>query len=130
MVAEGRPFRGVLYAGLMLTPEGPKLLEYNVRFGDPECQVLMMRLTSDVLPALIAAADGALDTISLRWRDDAAVVVVMVAEGYPGPYRKGTAIRGLGEAEGEDVTRSEEHTSELQSLMRISYAVFCLKKKK
>ncbi|HET8727590.1 MAG TPA: phosphoribosylamine--glycine ligase [Alphaproteobacteria bacterium] len=104
MKAEGRPFRGVLYAGLMLTPDGPKLLEYNVRFGDPECQVLMMRLRSDILPALIASADGALRNVDLRWRDDAAVVVVMAAKGYPGAYEKGTPIRGLDAAAGEDVT--------------------------
>lgn len=99
MKAEGAPFKGVLYAGLMLTPEGPRLLEYNVRFGDPECQALMVRLKSDILPALIASADGALSTIDLRWREDAAIVVVMASKGYPGAYRKGTPIGGLEEAE-------------------------------
>lgn len=99
MKAEGAPFKGVLYAGLMLTPEGPKLLEYNVRFGDPECQALMVRLKSDILPALIASADGALSTVDLRWRDDAAIVVVMASKGYPGAYRKGTPVRGLEDAE-------------------------------
>lgn len=98
MKAEGAPFKGVLYAGLMLTPDGPKLLEYNVRFGDPECQALMARLKSDILPALIASADGALSTVDLRWRDEAAIVVVMASKGYPGAYRKGTPIRGLEEA--------------------------------
>ncbi len=103
MEQEGRPFRGVLYAGLILTAEGPKLLEYNVRFGDPECQVLMMRLKSDLLTTLIACTDGSLDSLTLRWRDDKAVVVVMAAKGYPGAYRKGTPIRGLDEAAGEGV---------------------------
>ena len=95
----GTPFTGVLYAGLMLTPDGPKLLEYNVRFGDPECQVLMARLASDLVPALVAACDGALNRISLRWRDDAAVVVVMAADGYPDQPVTGTLIAGLDGAE-------------------------------
>jgi len=95
MAAEGRTFKGVLYAGLMLTAEGPKLLEYNVRFGDPECQVLCVRLMSDLLPALIAAADGVLRSFQLRWYDHAALTVVMAAEGYPETYQKGTEIRGL-----------------------------------
>ena len=79
----------------MLTADGPKLLEYNVRFGDPECQVLMMRLMSDILPALIAATDGLLTTFDLRWYDQPAITVVMAANGYPGPYAKGTPIGGL-----------------------------------
>jgi phosphoribosylamine---glycine ligase len=95
MAAEGRPFKGVLYAGLMLTHSGPKLLEYNVRFGDPECQVLCLRLMSDLLPALIASAEGALARFHLRWQPKAALTVVMAAKGYPGDYRKGTEIRGL-----------------------------------
>ncbi len=95
MAAEGAPFTGVLYAGLMLTDEGPKLLEYNVRFGDPECQVLMVRLRSDILPALVAACDGVLGTFNLRWSDDAALTVVMATEGYPGAYAKGSEINGL-----------------------------------
>lgn len=95
MAAEGTPFSGVLYAGLMLTEEGPKLLEYNVRFGDPECQVLMLRLRSDILPALVAACDGMLETFNLRWSDDVALTVVMAAKGYPGDYAKGSEIRGL-----------------------------------
>ncbi len=95
MAAEGRPFKGVLYAGLMLTAAGPKLLEYNVRFGDPECQVLCVRLMSDLLPALIAAAEGVLRSFHLRWYDKAALTVVMAAKGYPDTYRKGTEIRGL-----------------------------------
>ncbi len=95
MAAEGRPFKGVLYAGLMLTADGPKLLEYNVRFGDPECQVLCVRLMSDLLPALIATADGQLRNFQLRWLDKAALTVVMAARGYPDAYRKGTAIGGV-----------------------------------
>ncbi|MFI5017443.1 MAG: phosphoribosylamine--glycine ligase [Dongiales bacterium] len=95
MVATGQPFKGVLYAGVMLTKAGPKLLEYNTRFGDPECQVMCLRLMSDLLPALLASADGALDKFQLRWQPKAALTVVMAAEGYPGPYKKGTEIRGL-----------------------------------
>jgi phosphoribosylamine--glycine ligase len=95
MKAEGCAYKGVLYAGLMLMDTGPKLLEYNVRFGDPECQVLMTRLMSDVLPALIASADGVLDSFDLRWYDEAALTVVMAAEGYPGAYEKGTEIKGI-----------------------------------
>ena len=96
MAAEGCPYQGVLFAGLMVDEKGPKLLEYNVRFGDPECQVLMTRLMSDVLPALIAAADGVLDTFDLRWYDDeVALTVVMASEGYPGDYEKGTEIKGI-----------------------------------
>ncbi len=98
MAAEGRPFKGVLYAGLMLTADGPKLLEYNVRFGDPECQVLCVRLMSDLLPALIASHDGQLGNFHLRWHDKAALTVVMAAKGYPEAYRKGTEIRGLEQA--------------------------------
>jgi phosphoribosylamine--glycine ligase len=98
MAREGHPFKGVLFAGLMLTADGPKLLEYNVRFGDPECQVLCVRLMSDLLPALLAACDGVLDRFHLRWRADAALTVVMATRGYPGDYAKGSAIRGLDRA--------------------------------
>jgi phosphoribosylamine--glycine ligase len=98
MKAEGHPYKGVLYAGLMIGRDGPKLLEYNVRFGDPECQVLMPRLKSDLLPALIAAADGVLKNVDLRWYDDAALTVVMAANGYPGSYEKGSVIGGLEDA--------------------------------
>ncbi len=94
----GAPYRGVLYAGLMITAEGPKLIEYNVRFGDPECQVLMLRLKSDLVPALLAARDGMLKSFDLRWYEDAALTVVMAAKGYPGAYRKGSLIEGLDEA--------------------------------
>ena len=95
MAARGTPFKGVLFAGLMVGPEGPKLIEYNVRFGDPETQVLMMRLTSDLLAAMVATADGVLDHFDLRWRSDAALTVVLAAKGYPGVPEKGTEIRGL-----------------------------------
>lgn len=98
MAAEGRPFTGVLFAGVMIGKDGPKLLEFNVRFGDPECQVLMARMTSDLLPVLLAAAEGRLAGVTLEWRDEAAMVVVMAAKGYPGGYHKNTVIRGLDEA--------------------------------
>jgi len=91
----GTPFTGVLYAGLMITADGPKLIEYNVRFGDPECQVLMMRLKDDLLTALMACAAGALDRVSLRWHDDAALTVVMASKGYPGEFTTGSRIGGL-----------------------------------
>ncbi len=99
MQKRGTPFRGVLFAGLMITKDGPKLIEYNARFGDPETQVLMMRLRSDLLAALIATADGVLDCFALRWSDDVALTVVMAAEGYPGTPLKGTEIKGLGAAQ-------------------------------
>lgn len=101
MAARGTPYKGVLYAGLMITGEGPKLIEYNVRFGDPEAQVLMMRLKSDLLPALLATCDGVLKDFDLRWHEAAALTVVMAARGYPGAYEKGSEIRGL-EAAAED----------------------------
>jgi phosphoribosylamine---glycine ligase len=99
MAAMGAPYKGVLYAGLMITGEGPKLLEYNVRFGDPECQVLVLRLMSDLVPALIASRDGMLKNFALRWFPEVALTVVMAAKGYPGDYAKGSVIGGLGEAE-------------------------------
>ena len=95
MKAMGAPYKGVLYAGLMITSEGPKLIEYNVRFGDPECQVLMPRLMSDLVPALLACCDGMLKSFDLRWYPDAALTVVMAAKGYPGSYAKGSVIEGL-----------------------------------
>jgi phosphoribosylamine--glycine ligase len=98
MTAAGCPYKGVLYAGLMITPEGPRLIEYNVRFGDPECQVLMMRLLDDIVALMLAAADATLDAMSVRWRPDAALTVVMAAKGYPGAYKKGTEIKGLEDA--------------------------------
>ncbi len=98
MNTRGIPFKGVLFAGLMIGKNGPKLIEYNVRFGDPETQVLLMRLKSDLLAALLATADGVLSTFDVRWSDDPALTVVMAAEGYPGPPRKGTEIKGLDRA--------------------------------
>ncbi|HRK70418.1 MAG TPA: phosphoribosylamine--glycine ligase [Micropepsaceae bacterium] len=95
MAKMGRPFKGVFYAGLMITDEGPKLIEYNARFGDPETQVLMMRLESDLLPALIAAREGTLNQVQLKWRAEAALTVAMAAKGYPGDVKKGSVIRGL-----------------------------------
>jgi phosphoribosylamine--glycine ligase len=95
MEREGRPFKGILYAGLMLTQAGPMLLEFNVRLGDPEAQVLMMRLMSDLLPALIAARDGMLRSVDLRWHAEHALCVVMAARGYPDEPERGSEIRGL-----------------------------------
>jgi phosphoribosylamine---glycine ligase len=95
MKARGMPFRGVLYAGVMLTGQGPKLFEFNVRFGDPECQVLMLRMMSDIVPACLASCDGQLKNFDLRWFPDPAVTVVMAAKGYPGDYNKGSRIEGL-----------------------------------
>jgi phosphoribosylamine--glycine ligase len=98
MKAMGSPYKGVLFAGVMVTKDGPKLVEYNARFGDPETQVLMMRMMSDVLPALIASADGQLKNFSLRWFDDVALTVIMATKGYPGSYGKGSVISGLDDA--------------------------------
>ena len=96
--AMGCPYKGVLYVGVMVTKDGPKLVEYNARFGDPECQVLMLRMKSDIVPALLASADGQLKNFSLRWHDDAALTVIMATKGYPGDYAKGSVIGGLDEA--------------------------------
>jgi len=104
MMREERPFKGLLYAGLMLTADGPKLIEYNVRFGDPESQVLMPRLKSDLLPALIAARDGVLGDFDLRWREEAALCVVLAAQGYPEDPLKGTEIRLEAAAQAPSVT--------------------------
>ncbi len=93
------PYRGVLFAGLMITAEGPKLIEYNVRFGDPECQVLMMRMEGDLLPLLAAVATGRLEDQPVALKPDAAISVVMATKGYPGPYGKGSRIGGLDAAE-------------------------------
>ena len=98
MQALGAPYKGVLFAGLMITASGPQLIEFNVRFGDPECQVLMLRLMSDLVPALMAARDGQLKNFGMRWYDDAALTVVMAAKGYPGNYAKGSVIQGLDDA--------------------------------
>jgi phosphoribosylamine--glycine ligase len=95
MKKRGLPFKGVLFAGLMIGEGGPKLIEYNVRFGDPECQVLMLRLKDDLLTLLLSVVDGTLDKMSVRWRNEAAVSVVMATKGYPGAYGKGSEIRNL-----------------------------------
>jgi len=95
MAAEGAPFRGILYAGLMLTADGPKLIEYNVRFGDPECQVILPRLRTDLAQLILGALDGQLARMDLRWQPVHALAVVMAARGYPGRYAKGSEIRGL-----------------------------------
>jgi phosphoribosylamine---glycine ligase len=102
MTQRGAPFSGVLFAGLMLTKDGPKLIEYNTRFGDPETQVLMMRLKDDLLVLLNAAVDGELAHLSARWRDEVALTVVFAAEGYPAAPRKGTVIGGLAAADMHD----------------------------
>jgi phosphoribosylamine--glycine ligase len=98
LTALGCPYKGVLFAGLMITKDGPKLIEYNVRLGDPETQVLMLRLMSDLVPALLASRDGMLKNFDLRWYEDAALTVVMAANGYPGDYQKGSVIEGLDDA--------------------------------
>jgi phosphoribosylamine--glycine ligase len=98
MAARGTPFRGVLFAGLMLTASGPVLMEYNVRLGDPECQALLLRLRSDLLPALLAATDGALDAFALRWSEAASISVVLAAPGYPEAPVTGSVIKSLDRA--------------------------------
>jgi phosphoribosylamine--glycine ligase len=102
MKEKGSPYKGVLYAGLMITKNGPKLIEYNARFGDPECQVLMMRLKSDILPALKAVAEGKLERETLDWDQQTAITIVMAAKGYPGTYEKGSQIKDLEEAAQDD----------------------------
>jgi len=101
---KGMPYKGVLYAGLMLTPTGIKLVEYNVRFGDPECQVLMARLQSDIVPALMAVAKGDISDVQLDWAQEVALTVVMAAEGYPENVKKGSEIKGLDKAATQGVT--------------------------
>jgi phosphoribosylamine---glycine ligase len=99
MKAEGRPYKGILYAGLMLTKWGPKTLEFNARFGDPETQPLLVRMESDIVPLFEACIDGTLEQCDLKWKPEPSVCVVMAAKGYPGPYEKGKEITGLKEAE-------------------------------
>jgi len=95
MAKEGRYYRGILYAGLMLTESGPKVLEFNARFGDPETQPIMMRIKNDIVPIFEACIDGTLATQTLQWKPESTVCVVMAAKGYPGSYEKGKEIRGL-----------------------------------
>ncbi len=95
--AEGRPFKGVLFAGIMVTGDGPKLIEFNARFGDPECEVLCIRMMSDIVPALVACADGTLEDFALRWYPESALTIVMATRGYPGSSKPGSVIRNLPE---------------------------------
>ena len=97
--AEGRPFKGVLYFGLMITPDGPKVVEYNARFGDPECQAVLSLLESDLMDIFLACRNGTLDQVDIRWKDAAACCLVLASGGYPGSYAKGYPISGLAEAE-------------------------------
>ncbi len=98
----GSPYKGILYAGMMLTENGPKLIEYNVRFGDPECQALLIRMNNDLLPILIATREGKLADVELSWNQDSSICVVLAAEGYPGTPKKGSIISGLAEAAAGD----------------------------
>ena len=102
MAAEGREFKGVIFFGLMLTPEGPKVLEYNARFGDPEAQVVLPRMENDMVEVVEACIDGRLDQIDLKFKEDAAVCVVLASDGYPVSYEKGLPIRGLENFKGKD----------------------------
>jgi phosphoribosylamine--glycine ligase len=95
MAAEGRPFKGVLYFGLMMTKDGPKVVEYNTRFGDPEAQVVLPRMKTDIIDVMEACIDGTLDQISLAFEDNAAVCVILASDGYPVKYEKGKVIHGL-----------------------------------
>ncbi|WP_282937793.1 phosphoribosylamine--glycine ligase [Paenibacillus sp. RC67] len=99
MVSEGRPFRGVLFAGLMITPQGPKTIEFNARFGDPETQVVLPRLKTDLLDIFVAAVNGHLEQMDIQWSDEAAVCVILASEGYPGSYPKGLPIEGLSDVQ-------------------------------
>jgi len=102
MAAEGREYKGVIYAGLMLTPQGPSILEYNARFGDPETQVILPRLKTDLVEIMEAVIDGSLEKLTIQWKEEAALCVVMAAQGYPGSYQKGEVIEGLDKANSLD----------------------------
>jgi phosphoribosylamine--glycine ligase len=102
MAAEGRPFKGVIFFGLMLTPNGPRVLEYNARFGDPEAQVVLPRMKNDIIDVMEACVDGTLDKIELEFEDNAAVCVVLASDGYPVSYEKGFVIKGLDRFDGEE----------------------------
>ena len=104
MADEETPYRGVLYVGLMLTETGPKVVEFNCRFGDPEAQVILPRLKTDLVTAILAVVEGGLGHFSMRWDERSAVTVVMAAKGYPGAYSKGSEIRGLARAAGREDT--------------------------
>ncbi|MHB8513945.1 MAG: phosphoribosylamine--glycine ligase [Dehalococcoidia bacterium] len=101
LTAEGAPYRGVLFPGLMITADGPRVLEFNCRFGDPETEVLLPRLESDLLEIMVACADGTLDRVDVRWSDEAAVTVMLASGGYPGPYETGKPIEGLGDIDAD-----------------------------
>ena len=101
MAKEGRPFKGIIFFGLMLTKDGPKVLEYNARFGDPEAQVVLPRMKNDIIDVFEACVDGTLDTVDLRFEDNAAVCVVLASGGYPVSYKKGFEISGLDSLQGE-----------------------------
>lgn len=102
MKAEGREFKGVLFCGLMMTPNGVKVLEYNARFGDPEAQVVLPRMKNDIIDVMEACIDGTLDKVDLQFEDDAAVCVVLASDGYPVSYKKGYPISGLEKFDGKD----------------------------
>ena len=102
MAAEGRPFKGVIFFGLMLTPKGPRVLEYNARFGDPEAQVVLPRMKNDIMDVVDACIDGTLDRVDLQFEDNAAVCVVLASDGYPVSYEKGFVISGLENFEGKE----------------------------
>jgi phosphoribosylamine--glycine ligase len=114
LAAEGIEYKGVLYAGLMITDDGPKVLEFNVRFGDPENQALMPRLTTDLVEVMNAVVDGRLSEIELRWSPKAAVCVVMASGGYPGSYEKGKVISGLDSVENDSVVVFHAGTKRLE----------------
>ena len=120
MANQGRPYRGVLFAGLMVTKTGPKVIEFNARFGDPECQALMALLDSDLLDALVACADGNLDQIELNWKKGAAMVVVMAAKGYPGHYERGTVIKNVDAADAMDGVQVFHAGTKLEQGMLLS----------
>ncbi|MBE9504345.1 MAG: phosphoribosylamine--glycine ligase [Proteobacteria bacterium] len=103
MASEGRAYKGILYTGLMITDKRPKVVEFNARFGDPECQPLMMRMESDIIPVMEASTDGTLDKVDIKWKEGASVCVVMASKGYPGSYKKGQVISGL------DTLKKEEN---------------------
>jgi phosphoribosylamine--glycine ligase len=116
MAREGAPYTGILYAGLIITEQGPKVIEFNCRFGDPETQVVLPRMTSDIVPAFLACCDGSLDDIELEWDTGACVTVVMASGGYPGFYEKGKPITGIDQAESDpDVTVFHAGTKQIDS---------------
>jgi phosphoribosylamine--glycine ligase len=117
MAKEGIPFKGVLYTGLMLTNKGPRVLEYNCRFGDPETQVVLPRLETDLIDIMEACTDGTLDKMSIQWKEDRAVCVVLASKGYPGAYEKGKAIKGISEAERQGAIVFHAGTAEKNGML-------------